>query len=253
MNNTATTYDRADDSPDTSGGCQISIAAAIPPASPLTSPPAAVPACAPIEPHAEAAPPIDATQQRGAPTGNQNRVSSGLRRSSGLPGSKLPRGCGRVETHVSDLIDRTRAAWRAKHGDAPMPLAAEVLVKQIRRAEERDRLAAKQLKDGTDLKGTPLTFDQQERLQAAQEAAGKLIEACLRKLGLGVEPVDAAADPWAALSLPPITAQPPAAAPTVPVSTPESPTEHPPGCTRPAADPSANGIGGGRDFEREAR
>jgi hypothetical protein len=38
------------------------------------------------------------------------------------------------------------------------------IVHQIRRAEERDRLAAKQLADGKSLRGEPLTFDQTQQL-----------------------------------------------------------------------------------------
>jgi len=135
-----------------------------------------------------AAPPITTPQngksRGGAPAGNSNRTKSALRRA----GSNLPKGCGHVGRKVRGLVEAAAEAWHYKYGPGPMPLAAAFLIdKRIRRAEERDRLAAKQLADGKDLKGEPLTFDRQLKLQDAQEAAGRVIEDCLTKLGLSLD------------------------------------------------------------------
>src|SRR5262245_7482023 len=90
--------------------------------------------------------PRESTRKRGAPKGNKNALRNHSR------GSKMPDDCKNEYNHVTDFVRRTANEWRAKYGDGPMPVSADILLHQIRRAVERDRVAAKLLHTLKDLK-----------------------------------------------------------------------------------------------------
>jgi hypothetical protein len=123
----------------------------------------------------------------GAPFGNANRTTHGLK------GSKLPPGCGNEENHVQALVRRIRRDWEAKNGR--MTVYVESVLQRVRRAEVSARLAARWLR----IEGDKLPIAERMRLLEIQTTSADTIEKCLRQLGL--DGGKAASDPWAALDV----------------------------------------------------
>jgi hypothetical protein len=135
--------------------------------------------------------PIDRHNRGGAPKRNHNRTTHGHRGSNQHP------SCKSEQNAVNASMTPVLAAAVAKHG-SPLPPAVDNLLMQIRRAHERDRIAAKLLRNLKDLKGDALTHDQQVAQRDVQATALRTIETCLDKLGIGITTNTTPANDWAA-------------------------------------------------------
>lgn len=138
-----------------------------------------------------AAAPKAAGRGPGAPVGNQNATKTGKRSKIGHAGSKLGEQLGGAEDHVNDDVNRVLSELRELHPDWVQPdgslrlsASTDACVMRLRRAYERDRVAAKLLKDRKDLKGNDLTLAQQNELRESQDEALSRVEDCLDALGL---------------------------------------------------------------------
>jgi hypothetical protein len=124
----------------------------------------------------------------GAPRGNSNRTSHGMK------GSKLPPGCRADEGKIHQDVRRIKAEYEAKHG--PMGTHADAILHRIRRALTRDRLAARWLRKEAE----KLTIEQRLALTGEMAAAAETIEKCVRQLGLDADSDRDHHDPLAALA-----------------------------------------------------
>lgn len=109
----------------------------------------------------------------GAPSGNSNATTHGLK------GSKFPPGAIREQTTVRAIVLAAKAACEAKHGH-PVTVHQMAVLHRLRRAATKDRLSARWLR----LEAATLTIEQRIALVEAQESSAETIEKCLRQLGL---------------------------------------------------------------------
>src|SRR5581483_7162882 len=123
----------------------------------------------------------------GAPKGNKNRTTHGLK------GSQLPPKCIRDQFTIRQIVNAVIDACEARHGHA-ITVHQSAIIHRIRRAATRDRLAARWLR----LEGDKLPIEQRMALTEQMEAAAETIEKCLRLLKLDTADA-AAADPFAKL------------------------------------------------------
>lgn len=166
---------------------------------------AAAPASTPIEPPAKQQP----RKRGGAPHGNANAATHGMK------GSKFPPGANREQATVLAIVRAAKAACESQNGH-PVTVHQNAVLHRLRRAATKDRLAARWLR----LEADKLTIEQRMALTDAMSDAAEAIEKCLRQLGLDGRQGQAPAADWSARlrnldTKPPANATPAAASTTV--------------------------------------
>jgi hypothetical protein len=121
---------------------------------------------------------VDGRSRRkaGAPAGNSNRVTHGLR------ASRLPDGNKFIEGQVASFRRQLWAELEASYGVGNVPLMAQALVQSCCRHEQKALLAARWLRK----EDSKLSPEQRLAFLNANTAASEARDKCLRSLGLNL-------------------------------------------------------------------